>query len=140
MRRSLTLALLVTVGLAWLQGPLHATAAATIRTPLAEASHAAVQAVPQLYINKDRFCSLFDPSWAITVSNADASSDVVLEEYRWDGTTWQETWNGVVTTTDGSGNAYWNHFGPAMNGYFYAQVRVNGMLSNPVSYRVAAPC
>lgn len=139
MRRSLILALLVSVSLAWLQGSVQASAVGA-RAAGAEANHAAVQSTPQLFINKDRFCSLFDPSWAITVSSADPNSDVVLEEYRWDGFAWQQTWNGVVTSTDGVGNAYWNHFGPATNGYYYAQVRVNGTLSNPVSYRVAHPC
>jgi hypothetical protein len=91
---------------------------------------------PDLYINKTWFDGPFDPSWAISVYNADPDSDVVLEEYRWNGVGWDQTWNGVVTTTNNVGFAYWNHFGPDRGGYYYAQVRVNGALSNPVSYTV----
>jgi hypothetical protein len=97
---------------------------------------AATQSTPELYINSSHFDGPFDPSWAITVINADPNSDVVLEEYRWNGVGWDQTWNGVVTTTNSFGNAYWNHFGPDRNGFYYAQVRVNGTLSNPVSYTV----
>lgn len=102
-------------------------------------SPAAVQSTPQLTISQPVYYKCFDPAWAITVTNADPNADVTLEEYKWNGT-WVQTWNGVVTSTDSSGNAYWNHFGPDHGGYYYAQVWVNGQLSNPISYQVYANC
>src|SRR6266498_1628926 len=83
-------------------------------TTAISASPAASVAIstPELFISQPVFYHCFDSAWAITVTNADALYDVTLEEYKWSGTAWVQTWNGVVTTTDASGYAYWNHFGP----------------------------
>ena len=135
MKRALIWALGLTATLSFLPNQTSVTAAPSpMGTP--GVAIAATQSTPELYINKSHFDGPFDPSWAITVINADPNSDVVLEEYRWNGVGWDQTWNGVVVTTDWLGSAYWNHYGPDRNGYYYAQVRVNGALSNPVSYIV----
>jgi hypothetical protein len=101
---------------------------------------ATADSVPELFVSQTVYTHCFDSAWAIAVTNADPNYDVELQEFKWNGATWVSTWDSFVTTTDGTGYAYWSHFGPDHAGFYFAQVIVNGQLSNPVSYQVNANC
>ena len=109
-------------------------------TTSASAAAASTDSVPQLFVSQPVYTHCFDSAWAIAVTNADPYENVELQEFKWNGATWVSTWDGYVTTTDDTGYAYWAHFGPDHAGYYFAQVIVNGQLSNPVSYQVNANC
>jgi hypothetical protein len=96
---------------------------------------------PVLNINNVGYCLTSNPVWVITVTDADPNSQVIVTEYQHvSGSTWTNIWYEYSTDTDGDGNWWYASSPPDRVGEFYAEVIVNGQVSNRVWYFVGPPC
>lgn len=96
---------------------------------------------PVLYTTQESYCGIYNSSWGIYGHDADPEQDVEFVEYRWNGYQWAVIWGpATVATTDVNGDFAWYTYGPAYSGFYYAQVTVNGQVSNQAYYYVSSGC
>jgi hypothetical protein len=100
-------------------------------------STASAQNTPTLATNNIGYCLTSNPTYTAHVTNADPDSQVIYTEYQHiGGATWINIWYEYSTNTDSNGEWWYTSSPPDRVGEFYAEVIVNGQVSNRAWFTV----
>jgi hypothetical protein len=92
---------------------------------------------PVLATNNIGYCLNSQPTYTAHVTEADPDSQVIYTEYQhMGGATWTNIWYEYSTNTDSNGEWFYTSAPPDRVGEFYAEVIVNGQVSNRAWFTV----
>ena len=92
---------------------------------------------PVLNANNVGYCLTSAQTYTVTVTAADPNEQVIYTEYQYvGGSSWVNIWYEYSTNTDSNGDWSYTSSPPDRVGEFYAEVIVNGQVSNRVWFFV----